>query len=213
MKSCKLGVSAVLLFGLSSMATLTACPQQPAPAAEAPAAPEFDFKGWYAKYTKEVVEARDLNKAVSDYWSENVVYHNLPADQGTGAANVKAALEPFYAAFSDVKITIEDVISQGNTVVARVIFEGKHTGKVGDIEPTGKVVKQSITNWYVVMNGKVTDIWTLADSAQVLNTIKGDTVDCSKCPGTANGSGEGSGAAAPAAGSGAPAAEGTGTAK
>lgn len=179
------------LVGISALST--GC-QPPAPPVEEAPKAEFDARAWYEKYSKEVVEGRNLDKAVSDYWTENVVYHNI--DKTQGGAAVKAALQPYYDAFSDVKITIDDVIYQGNTVAARVTFEGKHTGKVGDIAPTGAMVKQQITNWYVLKEGKISDIWSLADSAQVLAAIGAKAAP-------AAGSGEGSGSGAAPAGSGA----------
>ena len=158
---------------------------------------EFDARAWYEKYSKEVVEGRNLDKAISDYWTENVVYHNI--DKTQGGAAVKAALTPYYDAFTDVKITIDDVIYQGNTVAARVTFEGKHTGKVGDIAPTGATVKQQITNWYVLKEGKISDIWSLADSAQVLSAIGAKAAPAPAAEASGSGAGSGSGAAAPAA--------------
>ena len=187
----------LLTAAVLGISALSAGCQPPAPPAEAPKA-EFDARAWYEKYSKEVVEARNLDKAVSDYWTENVVYHNI--DKTQGGAAVKAALTPYYDAFTDVKITIDDVIYQGNTVAARVTFEGKHTGKVGDIAPTGATVKQQITNWYVLKEGKISDIWSLADSAQVLAAIGAKAAPAPAAEASGSGAGSGSGApAAPAA--------------
>jgi len=188
------------LVGISALST--GC-QPPAPPVEEAPKAEFDARAWYEKYSKEVVEGRNLDKAVSDYWTENVVYHNI--DKTQGGAAVKAALQPYYDAFTDVKITIDDVIYQGNTVAARVTFEGKHTGKVGDIAPTGTVVKQQITNWYVLKEGKISDIWSLADSAQVLAAIGAKAAPAAA--GSGEGSGSGSGAAPAGSGAAAPAVE------
>ena len=195
---------ALLAGSTLAIAALSGC-EKPAPPAEGPAQPAFDYKKWYEGYAKEVIEARDLDKAAKDYWSENIIYHNVPQEQGQGAEKVKALLAEYYSAFSDVKVTIDDVIYQGNTVVARITFEGKHTGKVGDFAPTGKIVKQTITSWYWMKENKISDIWTVADTQQVLEQIKGEEVDCSKCAAAAPaaGSGDANGSGAPANGSGA----------
>jgi hypothetical protein len=64
-------------------------------------------------------------------------------------------------------------------------------------------VKQQITNWYVLKEGKISAIWSLADSAQVLAAIG---AQAAPAPAAGSGDGSGSGSGAAPAGSGAAAA-------
>src|SRR5689334_7023238 len=47
----------------------------------------------------------------------------------------------FAAAFPDRRVDIDDAFGEGDQVVSRATLHATHTGKLGDIEPTGKAVR------------------------------------------------------------------------
>src|SRR5215204_329245 len=47
---------------------------------------------------------------------------------------------PFTEAFPDLRLTVEDIAAEGDTVAARVAFRGTHSGEFQGIPPTGKQV-------------------------------------------------------------------------
>jgi predicted ester cyclase len=48
--------------------------------------------------------------------------------------------DPWLAAFPDAQFTIEDLIAEGDKVVARATEQGTHRGEFMGIAPTGKQV-------------------------------------------------------------------------
>jgi steroid delta-isomerase-like uncharacterized protein len=66
---------------------------------------------------------------------------------------------PFTEAFPDLRLTIQDIAAEGDTVAARVVFEGTHRGEFQGLPPTGKQVAFSSIEFNRVVGGKVEEHW------------------------------------------------------
>jgi steroid delta-isomerase-like uncharacterized protein len=55
-----------------------------------------------------------------------------------GPEGVKAVVRMFLTAFPDFYMTIEDILAEGDTVVARFVEGGTHQGEFMGIPPTGR---------------------------------------------------------------------------
>ena len=66
-------------------------------------------------------------------------------------------------AFPDLRLTVEDVVSDGEKVAARVTFRGTHRGEFQGIPPTGKKVAFSSMEFNRVVGGKVEEHWVELD--------------------------------------------------
>jgi steroid delta-isomerase-like uncharacterized protein len=120
------------------------------------------------------------NKAVLRRWIEAYNERDLEAEADVLApdyvAHVSAApgplegLEawrqfttPFAEAFPDIRLTVEDIAAEGETVAARVAFRGTHRGEFQGIPPTGKEVAFSSMEFNRVVDGKVEEHWVELD--------------------------------------------------
>jgi steroid delta-isomerase-like uncharacterized protein len=122
------------------------------------------------------------NKAVLRRWIEAYNERDLEAEAAVLApgyvAHVPAApgplglegLEawrqftaPFAEAFPDLRLTVEDIFSEGNMVAARVTFRGTHRGEFQGIPPTGKEVAFSSMEFNRVVSSKVEEHWVELD--------------------------------------------------
>ena len=65
----------------------------------------------------------------------------------------------FVDAFPDLRLTVEDIFSDGNMVAARVTFRGTHRGEFQGIVPTGKEVAFSSIEIDRMDDGKVAEHW------------------------------------------------------
>jgi predicted ester cyclase len=66
--------------------------------------------------------------------------------------------------FPDVKMIVESIVSQDDTVVVRVMSEGTNLGRLnGVIPPTGKRFSARQSHWYRVENGKLAEHWAIRD--------------------------------------------------
>jgi steroid delta-isomerase-like uncharacterized protein len=78
--------------------------------------------------------------------AETVVNHDpvsdetLTPEEATGFEGFVRHVEAAREAFPDATVTIEEMIAEGDAVVARFTFEGTNEGPFAGFEPTGKRV-------------------------------------------------------------------------
>ena len=71
-----------------------------------------------------------------------------------GSAELKTLVEAVRSAFSDGRITMEEVIAEGDAVAWHWTFQAKNTGDFMGTPPTGKSVTMTGTGWCRVKSGK-----------------------------------------------------------
>ena len=64
-----------------------------------------------------------------------------------------------HAAFPDMRITVEDMIAEGDRVAARVTMRGTHRGEFLGMAPTGKRVQVRAMDMFRIANGKIVEHW------------------------------------------------------
>jgi steroid delta-isomerase-like uncharacterized protein len=116
------------------------------------------------------------NKAVIRRWIEAYNERDLEAEAAVLApglvVHVSAAPGPlegleawrqfsgsFAEAFPDLRLTVQDIAAEGDTVAARVAFRGTHRGEFQGIPPTGKEVAFSSMEFNRMVDGKVEEHW------------------------------------------------------
>ena len=63
-------------------------------------------------------------------------------------------LPMFYEAFPDLRVTVEDMLAEGDKVATRWTIRGTHQGELMGIPPTGKQVEASGITIHRVSGGK-----------------------------------------------------------
>jgi steroid delta-isomerase-like uncharacterized protein len=66
-------------------------------------------------------------------------------------------------AFPDMRVTVEDLIAEGDKVTARVTMRGTHQGEFQGIAPTGKRVEVEAIDMFRINDGKIVEHWGHAD--------------------------------------------------
>ena len=87
------------------------------------------------------------------------------------AEAAKQGAENFRRGFPDVISTIEDLIAEGNKVVARWRSRATHQGEYMGIPPTGKEVKFTGTSVYRIEEGKIAESWNSEDQFGLMRQI------------------------------------------
>jgi steroid delta-isomerase-like uncharacterized protein len=106
---------------------------------------------------------------VEEFMAEGIELH------GTGLAPGLAAIQEWVAtlvaAFPDRHLTIDDIVAEGDRVVARTTLNGTHQGEMQGIPATGKSVTQpSITVFYLA-NGKIAEGWYASDHLTMMQQL------------------------------------------
>ena len=98
----------------------------------------------------------ELNAIVADA----LVGHSLMPGFPAGLEGAKQVHRMAVAAFPDFHATIEDLIAEGDKVVARMTFHGTHTGgEFMGIPPSGRTFAFSATSIFRIADGKIVEHW------------------------------------------------------
>lgn len=84
---------------------------------------------------------------------------------------IKKMIATFRTAFPDVRMSVEDVIAEGDTVVTRWRMRGTHTGDGLGIPPTNKPVNIMGVGIHKYRDGKVAESWTSTDGLGLMQQL------------------------------------------
>ena len=76
---------------------------------------------------------------------------------GADLATFKGFLTGMSTALSDVRFEIDDLVAEGDSVVARWKMEATHTGSLMGETPTGKRVSSRGLTYYRLVNGRIVE--------------------------------------------------------
>jgi steroid delta-isomerase-like uncharacterized protein len=78
-------------------------------------------------------------QVTEELFAPNYIHHDPSTPEvGRGPEGEKKRATLYRNAFQDFKLTVEDTIAEGETVVARWTCRGSHKGELNGIAPTGK---------------------------------------------------------------------------
>jgi len=99
--------------------------------------------------------------------------HHDPAtpDVGRGPESEKKRATLYHTAFPDLRLTIEDIIAEGETVMARWSCRGTHKGDLSGIAPTGKQFTISGVSIVRFANGKMVEGWINWDALGLMQQL------------------------------------------
>jgi len=88
-----------------------------------------------------------------------------------GLEKVKQYVTMVYNNFPDFHATIEDIIAEGDKVWILEKCTMTHTVEYRAISPTGKKITETLVEIYRVLNGKVVELWYVADELDFLKQL------------------------------------------
>lgn len=109
---------------------------------------------------------------IDELYTEDYHEHNaaLPEDIHGRDGN-RDKLTMFHSAFSDITVTTEDLIAEGDKVVVRDRFTGIHDGEFMDAEPTGNEIEVPGMVIYRIEDGKAAEAWVQADMMGMMQQL------------------------------------------
>jgi steroid delta-isomerase-like uncharacterized protein len=126
-----------------------------------------DNKALVQRFFEEVINQRNL-AALDQFAHPGGVNHTVPPGMPQESNQF---LGQYLNAFPDVKATVEDLMADGDKVVARVSYRGTHQGAFRGIPPTGKQIAVTGINIFRIANGKLVEHWGLTDRLAVLQQL------------------------------------------
>ncbi|UCG24904.1 MAG: ester cyclase, partial [Chloroflexota bacterium] len=74
-------------------------------------------------------------------------------------------------AFPDFQLSIDEQVAEGDRIGAHWTMTGTHEGEFYGIPPTGKQVKHSGATFYRLANGRIAEVWFLADMMGLMQQL------------------------------------------
>lgn len=97
--------------------------------------------------------------------------HTNPPGLQEGIAGHKAIVTLVRGAFPDLNWAIDDLIAEGDKVVARTTMTGTHLGEFFGIPPTGKRVSMGGVHVLRIADGKIVEHWGSNDDLGMMRQL------------------------------------------
>jgi steroid delta-isomerase-like uncharacterized protein len=118
---------------------------------------------------------RRLRVSIDELMSPEAIVYGLAEGQGPvkGRDGFVPFFERFVSAFPDIRITVDDIVAEGNTTVARISARAKHTGEGLGIAATHRPVSLTGIVWARWQGGKITEAWNEFDALGMMQQLTG----------------------------------------
>lgn len=97
--------------------------------------------------------------AIDELAAPEFVMHYFAMADDVDLATYKQLHGLFSTAFSDVDMEIEDLLADGDKVIARILQSATHVGELMGVPPSNKRVSQRALAIYRIEDGKLVESW------------------------------------------------------
>ena len=110
---------------------------------------------------------------VDELFVPNYAHHDpgLPPELQHGRDAYKQLVTMFRTGFPDIKMTVEDLVAEGEEVVARWTWHGTNQGEFQGMPPTGKQVTGSGISIHRIADRKIAEAWVNFDTLGTLQQL------------------------------------------
>jgi predicted ester cyclase len=111
------------------------------------------------------------NQIVAESYVEHAVapFGREAPGQVHGPTHAREVVEWLRTQFSDMRMTIEEIVAEGDMVAVRLRSEGTNDGRPGGFAPpTGKRFSAEQSHWYRVMDGRLCEHWAVRDDLSAM---------------------------------------------
>ncbi len=109
--------------------------------------------------------------ACDEQLSVDFVDHASPPDTPPGPAATKTYLAALHAAVPDLELTVEDLIAEGDKVVARNTWRGTHKGDFFGLPASNRrFTLEGIVIWRIA-GGKIVERWATVDRLGLMQQL------------------------------------------
>lgn len=126
------------------------------------------------RFFDEVLNGRDLAVTEEIAAPETVVHWPFP-DPGAGPAGLRKIAEGLLEGFPDLKVAVDEMISEGDKVVVRWrTTRQTHQGLYRGLPPTGRSIQMTAIQIFRVSDGRIRESWLELDAlggAQQLGAV------------------------------------------
>ncbi len=116
-----------------------------------------------------VYNKHDASK-LSTYYADKCVYHDNFA-KANGLVDLHRVIDGYLAAFTNIKVVVNEQIAEGDMVSTRLTFSAKDTGGFLARPATNKKFDMNMMQMDRMRDGKIVETWMQADFTGMLQQI------------------------------------------
>lgn len=110
-------------------------------------------------------------EALDGVIAPDIIDHNPSPEQPPGLENVKQVFSSLHTAFPDYQMNVEEMVAEGDKVVARLTMSGTHQGEFMGIAPTGNRVTVTGIDIVRITDGKIVERWGNFDALGMMQQL------------------------------------------
>jgi steroid delta-isomerase-like uncharacterized protein len=137
--------------------------------------PEHGNKNLVARYYTEMWNKWDF-ALVEELLAKEILFRGSLGAEMRGRSAFCHYMRRVQGAFPDFRNEIEEMVAEGNRVVARLTYTGTHRGEIFGVAPTGKIVSYAGAAFFRIENGQVAQGWVLGDLTALLGQMGARTL-------------------------------------
>jgi len=97
----------------------------------------------------------------------------FPIDFARGPDAVRHLVFFYHLAFTEIRVTADQIVAEGETVAVRWTARGRHTGHVPGLPPTGREIVTTGIDMLRIVNGKIVEGWVSWDVLGLVEQMSG----------------------------------------
>jgi steroid delta-isomerase-like uncharacterized protein len=127
-------------------------------------------KGLVRRYYEEMWNRWDLSLA-QELLAPGLRFRGSLGDEVEGIRAFCRYARSVWQGFPDFHNEIEELVAEGDRVVARVTYTGTHRGEVRGIAATGRAIRYEGMAWFRIEGGLIAEVWVVADRAGLMGQL------------------------------------------
>ena len=126
----------------------------------------------YADYIQSIFNEARFDE-LDGFLAPDYAIKDAPPGSAEGAAGIREVVTMFRTAFSDMLITLDEVIAEGDWVASKSTLRGTHRGNFLGMEPSGRSVEVTSLTMIKFRDGKLLESWVKNDVAAMMRQLQG----------------------------------------
>lgn len=131
-----------------------------------------DSRALVLRILQEVWNAKNPS-LIDDLYSDDCVIHT-PDGEVHGVEGSRRLYQTYTASFPDAQFEIQQIVAEGDTASAQLLFTGTHKGPLGDIPASGNFVRVANNCFFRFSDGKLVEQKGVWDSLSLMRQIGAD---------------------------------------
>lgn len=112
--------------------------------------------------------------AIPDVCHHRMTFRGSLGDTKRGHQGFADYVTSVRGSLKDYRCDIEEIVTEGKRVFAKMLFSGVHSGEFLGYTPTGKSVEWAGAALFTIESELITDLWVLGDLHGLISRLTGN---------------------------------------